>query len=127
MTRTSFLKIMKSFLMTRILPLSHFLDYFGNVYYIISISIEEQVFLALAYKATNVSAIAREMGMSRRNLYRKISSNTLKKEELCKIGKILGGQYVSYFTFPGGVMIGDKTKSRGRKVGSGKFTILDIK
>ena len=76
--------------------------------------------MAIAYRATNVSAIAREMGMSRQNLHRKIIGNTLKKEELCKIGKILGGQYLSCFTFPDGVTIGDKIKSKRSRTGSGR-------
>ena len=42
----------------------------------------------------------------------KIARNTLKKEELCKIGKIPDGKYVSYFAFPGGVIVG-KAKDRG--------------
>ena len=75
-----------------------------------SMSIEQQIFFAVAYKGTNISAIARAMGLSPQNLHRKISKNTLKKEDLCKIGKILGGRYVSYFTFPGGVIVGDKQK-----------------
>ena len=80
-----------------------------------TISIQKQVFLAVAYRETNISAIAREMGLSPQNLHRKINSNTLKKEELCKIGKILGGEYVSYFSFPGNIKIGgDKKSGRGR-------------
>ena len=78
----------------------------------VSMSIEQQIFLAIAYRATNISAIARAMGMSPQNLHRKISRNTLRKEELCKIGKVLGGKYVSYFSFPDGVKIGDEIKNR---------------
>jgi len=74
------------------------------------ISIEQQIFLAAAYRATNISAIARAMGTTRQNLHRKINRNTVTKEDLCKIGKILGGKYVSYFSFPDGIIIGDATK-----------------
>ena len=81
-----------------------------------NISVEQQIFLAIAYRATNVSAIARAMGMTRQNLHQKISRNTLTKEELCKIGKILGGKYVSYFSFPGGIKIGDEIKKKRRKM-----------
>ena len=83
-------------------------------------SIEEQIYLAISYKATNVSAIAREMGISPQNLHRKIRSNTLKKEELCKIGKILGGKFLSCFYFPGGVVIGDKMGVRKSRAGASK-------
>ena len=72
------------------------------------ISVEQQIDLAIAYRATNMSVIARAMGMSRQNLYKKMARNTLRKEELSEIAKILGGEYVSYFSFPGGVKIGTK-------------------
>ena len=39
----------------------------------------------------------------------------VKKEELCKIAKVLGGKYISYFSFPGGVLIGDIGNNRKRK------------
>ena len=81
--------------------------------------IEQQVYLAVSYRATNLADIAREMGMTRQNLYKKIRRNTLKKEELCEIGRILGANYVSYFSFPGGVIIGDRIKRKKAKTGSG--------
>ena len=80
-----------------------------------SLSIEDLIYMAIAYKATNVNAIATAIGMSRQNLHRKIASNTLRKEEICKIGKALGAKYVSYFSFPGGVTIGDKTTAKKKK------------
>ena len=87
-----------------------------------SMSVEQEIFFAIAYKATNISAIARAMGMSPQNLHRKISRNTLKKEELCEIGKILGGKYVTYFSFPDGVKIGDAMKNKRGKAGRGKVS-----
>ena len=88
---------------------------FVILHYVKNISIEEQVHLAIAYRSTNVSAIAREMGINRQNLHQKIKSNNLKKEELCKIAKILGGKYVSYFSFPGDVIIGDRAGKKSFK------------
>ena len=85
-----------------------------------NISNEQLIFLAVAYRATNISAIARAMKMTPQNLHRKISRNTLKKEELYKIGKILGGKYISYFSFPGGVIIGDKAMGKKRKAADTK-------
>ena len=76
-------------------------------------SVQQQIFLAVAYRGTNLATIAREMGLSPQNLHRKINRNTLKKEELCEIGKILGGEYVSYFSFPGGIKIGANNKGNG--------------
>jgi len=80
-----------------------------------SISVEQQIFLAIAYRGTNISAVARAMGTTRQNLHQKISRNCLTKEELSEIGKILGGEYVSYFSFPGGIVIGDAMKGRKSK------------
>jgi len=48
--------------------------------------------------------------MKRQALHRKINTNNLTKEDLCKIGKALGGKYVSCFYFPGGIMFGDKIR-----------------
>ena len=80
-----------------------------------SMSVETEIYLALAYRGTNVSALARAIGMRRQTLHRKISGNTLKKEELCKIGKALGAKYLSCFMFPGGVVFGDTIKSGKKK------------
>ena len=77
-----------------------------------SISVEELIYMAVAYKATNVTAIAKTLGMSQQNLHRKIASNTLKREDICKIAKTLGGEYIHYFSFPGGVTIGDKAENK---------------
>ena len=74
-----------------------------------NLSIEDEIYMLIAYKRTNISALARRMGMNRQNFQKKIYNNTLKKEDLCKIAKILGGKYVSYFSFPDGVTIGDVT------------------
>jgi hypothetical protein len=74
--------------------------------------VEDQIALAIAYRKTNVSALARAMKMTRQNLYRKIVSNTLRKEDISKIGKILGAEYISYFYFDDGAIIGDSRKSK---------------
>jgi len=76
-----------------------------------SMSIQQEIFLAVAYCGTNVSAVARAIGMKRQTLHRKINTNNLTKEDLCKIGKALGGKYVSCFYFPGGIMFGDKIEN----------------
>ena len=82
-----------------------------------NLSIEQQIYLAITYRETNVSAVARAMGMAQQNLHRKMAHNTLRKDDLCKIAKILGGEYVSYFSFPGGVKIGDTIKRRKNRPG----------
>ena len=78
-------------------------------------SVQQQIFLAVAYRATNLSAIAKALGIPRQNLHRKINHNNLTKEELCKIAEALGGKYVSYFSFPDGVIIGDKVRRKKGK------------
>ena len=83
-----------------------------------SVSVQKLIFLATAYRETNIAAIAKAIGISRQNLHRKINGNNLKKEDLCSIAKALGGKYVSYIYFPGGVIIGDKIK-RGKSKKSG--------
>ena len=79
-----------------------------------SVSVQKLIFLATAYRETNISAIARAMGISPQNLHRKINGNNLKKEDLCSIAKALGGKYVSCFCFPGGVIIGDRVKIKNK-------------
>jgi hypothetical protein len=84
---------------------------FFSIHYIFnSMNVEDQISLAVAYRKTNVSALARAMKMTRQNLHRKIENNTLRKEDLCKIGKILDAKYVSYFYFDDGTIIGDSIK-----------------
>ena len=75
-------------------------------------NVEDQIYLALAYKATNIGYLARKMGMTRQNLCKKINRNTLTKEDLAKIAKILGAKYISYFLFPNGVSFGDNLPNR---------------
>ena len=77
-----------------------------------NVNTEELIYMAVAYRGTNISAVARAMGMSPQNLHRKLACNTLRKEEICRIGKALGAKYVSYFSFPGGVTISDKTTAK---------------
>ena len=67
---------------------------------------ENMVYTAAMFRNTNVAAIAKELGMSSSNLYRKMRLCTLKPAELAKIAKVLGGEYSFYFSFPNGTRIG---------------------
>ena len=82
-------------------------------------NVEQEIFLAVAYRGTNISAVARAIGMKPQVLHKKINRNTLKKEDLCKIGKALGGRYMSCFYFPGGIVLGDKIRNRKKSSPNG--------
>ena len=82
-----------------------------------SMKIVDQIYLALAYKGTNVSAVARKMKLHQQSLHRKINAGNLSKEELNRIAKILGGKYLSFFSFPGGIVIRDKLRTNTIKAG----------
>ena len=81
-------------------------------------NVQQEIFLAVAYCGTNVSAVARAIGMNRQTLHRKINTNNLTKEELCKIGKALGGKSMSCFYFPGGIVLGDKIRKKSSRKGA---------
>jgi len=68
--------------------------------------IEQMVFTAAVFRNTTVAEIARSIGMSHQNLYRKIKSNTLKPAELSRIAESLGAEYMFYFLFPNGSKVG---------------------
>ena len=70
------------------------------------LDVEQMVFTSAIFRNTNVAEIARVMGMTPSNMYKKIQRNTLKAGELSKIAKALGGEYVFYFSFPNGTKIG---------------------
>ena len=82
-------------------------------------TIEDQVFTAISYKAITLAKVAQKMGMTRQNLRQRLIRNSLKKEDLIKIAEILGGKYVSFFVFPEGVLIGDRVKRKKKTSPSG--------
>jgi hypothetical protein len=73
---------------------------------------EQMIYTAAVYRNTNVGEVARTIGMAPSNLYRKIKQGTLKKAELDKIARALGGEYCFYILFPNGTRIG-KIKNSG--------------
>lgn len=84
------------------------------------LSNKEQIDIAISYKGSSLSAVAQAIGMTHQGLQRKIVRNTLKREELRKIAKVLGAVYVSYFLFPDGLSIGSSSRNRRRiRRGSG--------
>ena len=81
------------------------------------IEVEQMIYTAAFFRNTNVGEIARAIGMTPSNLYKRIKRSTLKPWELEKIGKVLGGEYVFYYSFPNGTKIGtlEKPKPAGKK------------
>ena len=79
------------------------------------LNIEQMIYTSVTFRNTNVGEVARAVGMSPSNLYRKIKHNTLKPLDLARIGKALGGEFVYYFSFPNGSKIGSLEKPK-RKV-----------
>jgi len=78
--------------------------------------IEKMIYTAAVFRNTNVAAIARAIGVAPANLYRKMKCITLKPAELAKIGKVLGGEYSFFFSFPNGTKIGKLEKQEKRKI-----------
>ena len=93
--------------------ISKIIDFFGkfNIYYIMTNDIKHMIYTAASSRNSSVREIARLIGMTPSNLYRKVRQNTIKPCELEKIAKILGGEYAFYFYFPNGSKIGNLEKS----------------
>ena len=107
------------------------LDFSCKIYYIISMDneVEQMIYTAAVFKGTNVAEIARSIGMSPQNLYRKMKALTLKPEELTAIAKALGAEYAFFFTFPNGSKIGklDKIPATKRIRTQNKNNIIGIR
>ena len=78
--------------------------------------LEQMIYMAAIFRGTNVAAIAREIGMTSSNLYRKMRCCTLKPSELARIAKILDIKYSYYFSFSKGTKIGKMEKKIKKKI-----------
>ena len=78
--------------------------------------LENMVYTAAVFRNTNVAEVARNIGMTPQNLYRKMKLCTLRPAELIKIGKFLGAEYSFYFSFPNGTKIGKLEKQKPKKI-----------
>ena len=76
---------------------------------------ESMIYMAVSYRATSVAYIARELGMTKQVLYKKMRRDTLKKEDLKKIAKLLRGRYLSCIILDDGIVIGDRIKRKTAK------------
>ena len=81
-----------------------------------NLTIAQMIYTAAIFRQTNVAEIARYIGMTPSALYKKISRNTLRPEELSKIAKALGGEYYYHFSFPNGSKIGALEKSKHMRI-----------
>ena len=78
-------------------------------------NISQMIYTAASFSNTNLTEVARSIGMDPSNLRKKIRRSTLKPSELAKIAKVLGAEYVFYYSFPNGSKIGTLEKQRPRK------------
>ena len=78
--------------------------------------IENMLYTAAVFRNTNLADVARNVGMSPQNLYKKMKRKTLKPAELGKIGKSLGAEFVFYLSFPNGSKIGKLEKRNKKKI-----------
>ncbi len=68
-------------------------------------TIEQKLKMALAYKGISQAELARQIETTPSNLSQKIKRNTLTKEELEQIAKVLGGVWRAEFVFADGTVI----------------------
>ena len=89
--------------------LNFLFDWFNEIMYtiheVITMTMEQKISMALAYKGMSQAALAREMGTTPSNFNQKLKRCTFTVEELEKIGEILGGKYFFGFEFPDGTKV----------------------
>lgn len=68
-------------------------------------TIAQKLSMALSYKGISQAELARRIGTTPSNLNQKVKRNTLTKEELEQIAKILGGEWRAEFVFDDGTVI----------------------
>lgn len=68
-------------------------------------TIAQKLSMALSYKGISQAELARRIGTTPSNLNQKVKRNTLTKEDLEQIAKILGGEWRTEFVFDDGTVI----------------------
>lgn len=66
------------------------------------ITIEEQLRTALIHSGLTQKEFCEKIGMSTSSLIQRMKNGKFTKEELEKMGKAMGAEYISYFKFPDG-------------------------
>ena len=69
-----------------------------------SITTEQQIKMALAYRGISQAELARMIGTTPSNLNQKIKRDTVTKEEMIRIANALGGTWRAEFVFDGNVV-----------------------
>lgn len=66
---------------------------------------EQMIKMALSYKGMSQAALARELNTTPSNLNQKVKRNTLTKEDLEQIAKVLDAEFECHFKFSDGTEI----------------------
>ena len=72
---------------------------------VITLTIEQKINMALAYKGMSQAALAREIGTSPANLNQRMKRGSFSAEEMEKIAVALGAKYFFGFEFKDGTKI----------------------
>jgi len=72
---------------------------------VISMTMEQKINMAVAYKGISQAALARLIGMTPSNFNQKLKRETFSMEELERIAAALGAVYTAVFEFPDGTKI----------------------
>jgi DNA-binding XRE family transcriptional regulator len=72
---------------------------------LITMTIEQKIKMATAYKGISQAALARAIGMTPSNFNQKIKRETFTKDELETIAIAMGAVYTAVFEFPDGTKI----------------------
>lgn len=68
-------------------------------------TIEQKIKMALSFSGISQSELARRIGTTPSNLNQKVKRNSLTKEDLEEIAKVLGGTWRAEFVFDDGTVI----------------------
>lgn len=69
------------------------------------VTTEQMIKMALSYKNMSQAELARVLGTTPSNFNQKVKRNTLTREDLEKIAKALGAEFICKFQFPDGTEI----------------------
>ncbi len=65
----------------------------------------QKIRMALAYRGMSESELAKSLGKTPQSFNQRMKTDKFSTEELSKIAEIMGGSYISEFSFPDGTKI----------------------